>query len=73
MCLLGEGAFAKVYLVKKNSGTEISRATGIVVKEGVKEDDRFYAMKVVSKEILQQKKYRSYMKLEKRILLEMDH
>jgi serine/threonine protein kinase len=73
MCLLGEGAFAKVYLCKKNSGIEVSRATGCVIKEGDIMDDRYYAMKVISKTILTQRKFRSYMKLEKRILLEMDH
>jgi serine/threonine protein kinase len=50
--MLGEGGFAKVYLCKKNSGIEVNRMTGIVVKEGSKEDDRYYAMKVINKSIL---------------------
>lgn len=58
ICLLGEGSFAKVFLVKKREETG---------------DVNYYAMKVLDKGILKQKDYFSYIKLERQILMTLNH
>ena len=58
ICLLGEGSFAKVFLVKKHE------------KDGT---SGYYAMKVLDKSILKEKDYFSYIKLEKQILMTLNH
>ena len=49
ICLLGEGSFAKVFLVKKTEGNL----------------SNYYAMKVLDKKLLKTKDYFSYIKLER--------
>ena len=58
ICLLGEGSFAKVFLVKKYEPG----------KENV-----YYAMKVLDKNILVEKDYIDYIKLEREILMTLEH
>ena len=62
ICLLGEGSFAKVYLVRKENYTRT-----IVAKEKDKNltGYDYYAMKVLNKNILKEKDYFSYIKLER--------
>ena len=50
ICLLGEGSFAKVFLVKKEEESGKSA---------------YYAMKVLDKSILKEKDYFNYIKLER--------
>ena len=58
ICLLGEGSFAKVFLVKKyESNSQIS----------------YFAMKVLDKSILKEKDYFDYIKLEREILMTLEH
>ena len=58
ICLLGEGSFAKVFLVRKETQKR--------VKDGSNRScSKYYAMKVLSKNILKEKDYFSYIKLEK--------
>ena len=57
ICLLGEGSFAKVFFVKKKE----------------KSGSRYYAMKVLDKTILKEKDYFGYIKLERQILMSLDH
>ena len=57
ICLLGEGSFAKVFLVKKTEGFQ----------------SNYYAMKVLDKKLLKTKDYFSYIKLERQILMKLDH
>ena len=58
ICLLGEGSFAKVFLVKKEE--EQGRSA-------------YYAMKVLDKSILKEKDYFNYIKLERQILMTLNH
>ena len=58
ICLLGEGSFAKVFFVKKKETNGSSN---------------YFAMKVLDKKILKKKDYFSYVKLEKQILMTMEH
>lgn len=53
ICMLGQGSYAKVYLVEKFNETGGSM---------------FYAMKVLDKRDLREKDYFSYIKLEKKLL-----
>lgn len=57
ICLLGEGSFAKVFFIKKQEADRSS----------------YYAMKVLDKTVLQEKDYFSYIKLERQILMSLDH
>ena len=57
ICLLGEGSFAKVFFVKKREGSQST----------------YYAMKVLDKKILKEKDYFSYVKLERQILMTLEH
>ena len=67
ICLLGEGSFAKVYLVRKEQ-------KGIVANHPSSQKAyTYYAMKVLNKGILKQKDYFSYIKLERQLLLALDH
>jgi len=61
ICLLGEGSFAKVFLVKKQEGYGLGR------------HNSYYAMKVMDKTTLKKKDYFSYAKLEKQILMTLEH
>ena len=58
ICTLGQGAYAKVYLVEK------------VDEKG---ESKFFAMKVLDKRDLQQRDYFNYIKLEKKLLSELSH
>ena len=58
ICLLGEGSFAKVFLVKKHES--VAQAN-------------YYAMKVLDKNILREKDYFNYVKVERQILMTLDH
>ena len=58
ICLLGEGSFAKVFLVKKYEAGKASS---------------YYAMKVLDKNSLMEKDYIDYVKLEREILLTLEH
>lgn len=53
--MLGEGSFAKVFLVKKNNGQQRLRD----------ESSQYYAMKVLDKSMLKEKDCFSYIKLER--------
>ena len=46
LCVLGEGAFAKVYLVKRIAGTTTQSTIGDLP---MREEDKFFAMKVIKK------------------------
>jgi len=61
--LLGEGSFAKVFFVKKTeqNSNHLERTSS------------YYAMKVLDKNILKEKDYFSYVKLEQKILMKVDH
>jgi len=60
--LLGEGSFAKVYLVRRDNfkETKVSR-----MKNPDNKGYDYYAMKVLDKKILKEKDYFSYVKLER--------
>ena len=62
ICLLGEGSFAKVYLVRRDNfkETKVTRLTNPSEK-----GFEYYAMKVLDKTILREKDYFSYVKLER--------
>ena len=59
ICLLGEGAFAKVFLIKK--------------QESRSKKENYYAMKVMDKKHLYEKNYFHYIMLEKELLHSLDH
>ena len=59
ICLLGEGAFARVFLIKK--------------EESNKSKSTYYAMKVIEKKVLHEKNYFHYIMLEKTLLHSLDH
>ena len=59
--MLGEGSFAKVYLVKKEAKSRKAKASRASSQGGC----MYYAMKVLNKSILKQKAYFSYVKLER--------
>lgn len=65
LCLLGEGAFAKVFLVKGCSGCRQTKDT--------KNCQCYFAMKVVNKRQIHKEDFVHYVKLERNILLEMNH
>jgi hypothetical protein len=46
LCVLGEGAFAKVYLVKRVAG---ATSQSIIGDLPMREEDKFFAMKVIKK------------------------
>ena len=55
---MGEGSFAKVFLVKKRESSG---------------EHAYYAMKVLSKHIIKEKEYFDYIKLEREILMTLEH
>ena len=58
ICMIGEGSFAKVYLIEKtgkNTGTKT-----------------YYAMKMLNKKELKEKDSFSYVKLEKQIMIDLN-
>jgi len=59
ICMLGQGSYAKVYLVEKFDDKE--------------ENSEFYAMKVLDKRELRNKDYFNYVKLERKLLTELSH
>ena len=67
ICLLGEGSFAKVYLVRKEQKSIVADQPSAM------KNYTYYAMKVLNKNILKQKDYFSYIKLERQLLLSLDH
>ena len=66
--MLGEGSFAKVFLVKKNIKEQKLRECS---EQGNK--SQYYAMKVLDKTMLKEKDYFSYIKMERYILMTLDH
>lgn len=62
---LGQGAYAKVYLVEKFDKSDKDNSD--------EENTTFYAMKVLDKRDLRQKDFFSYVKLEKKLLSELHH
>ena len=66
ICLLGQGSFAKVFLVKKTPAPQESNETVAV-------SNNYFAMKVLDKSLLKEKDYIDYIKLEKKILVEVVH
>ena len=59
ICMIGEGSFAKVYLIEK-TGKHSGKKT-------------YYAMKMLNKKELRDKDSFSYVKLEKQIMIDLNH
>jgi len=64
ICTIGSGSFADVYLVRKEEEPCAKTGTRFF---------HYYAMKVVSKKLLREKDYQSYIKFEKTLTQKLKH
>lgn len=61
VCQIGQGSYAKVFLVEQTDSRSIAK------------DTRYKAMKMLCKESLRQKDYFDYIKVEKQIMIDLQH